>query len=117
MENLKDITPEQALALEKPTSEFLAGGKDKQYGISFGAFRMRDMDSGQVLFEIEAEDRDEDEDEEIHEPIKYHFGPDFLELRNIGTQLTFSVGPQEVKSFRMVERHYFKNKLIKSYDF
>ena len=27
------------------------------------------------------------------------------------------VGPQEVSKFRMIERHYFRNELVKSYDF
>ena len=34
-----------------------------------------------------------------------------------GTNLTFTVGDQPVKDFRMVERHYFKDKLVRSYDF
>mmetsp|Transcript_57696 Transcript_57696/g.182714 ORF Transcript_57696/g.182714 Transcript_57696/m.182714 type:complete len:94 (+) Transcript_57696:490-771(+) len=29
----------------------------------------------------------------------------------------FGVGPAEVPSFRMIERHYFKDKLLRSYDF
>ena len=34
-----------------------------------------------------------------------------------GTALTFTVGEQPVKDFRMIERHFFKDKLVKSYDF
>jgi hypothetical protein len=33
------------------------------------------------------------------------------------TSLEFSVGPKEVHGFRMIERHYFRNELVKSYDF
>ena len=29
----------------------------------------------------------------------------------------FTVGDREVKSFRMVERHYFRDQLVKSFDF
>jgi protein unc-119 len=29
----------------------------------------------------------------------------------------FSVGNKEVSSFRMIERHYYKNTLLKSFDF
>lgn len=29
----------------------------------------------------------------------------------------FTVGDKEVRQFRMVERHYFKNKLLKCFDF
>ncbi len=32
-------------------------------------------------------------------------------------RLKFSVGPLEVPSFRMIERHYFKGKLLRNYDF
>ena len=40
-----------------------------------------------------------------------------LRLPAIATQLVFSVGQTEVNEFRMIERHYFRNQLIKSYDF
>jgi hypothetical protein len=71
-----------------------------------------------VLYEVSDEDRIE-ADAVIAEPetLKYHFGSDFLELSTIGTQLSFSVGAEPVKNFRMIERHYFKNRLIKSFDF
>ena len=49
--------------------------------------------------------------------ISYDFGADFLNLETIGTTLEFSVGPREVEGFRMIERHYFRDTLIKSYDF
>lgn len=44
-------------------------------------------------------------------------GPDFLDLGMIGTTLTFKVGMKEVPNFRMIERHYFRDKLIQSFDF
>lgn len=59
MEIKKDITPEEALQLTGPTPTFYGPIVDKVYGIKFGAFRMRDIDSGIVLFDIEAEERDE----------------------------------------------------------
>lgn len=40
-----------------------------------------------------------------------------LEAPVIGTRLKFSVGNEELKNFRMIERHYFRNTLLKSYDF
>lgn len=33
------------------------------------------------------------------------------------TSLTFRVGDMPIDNFRMIERHYFRGKLIKSYDF
>ena len=35
----------------------------------------------------------------------------------VRTSLVFGVGPQEVPSLRMIERHYFRDTLIRSYDF
>jgi hypothetical protein len=36
---------------------------------------------------------------------------------NACLSLTFKVGEKAVTNFRMIERHYFRNQLIKSYDF
>lgn len=32
-------------------------------------------------------------------------------------RIEFTVGSQPVNNFRMIERHYFKDKLMKSFDF
>ena len=49
--------------------------------------------------------------------LQYKFGPDFLDLKTIGTQLDFAVGDQEVKDFLMIEKHFFKDKILKDYEF
>jgi len=49
--------------------------------------------------------------------IRYEFSPKLLNLTHIGTTLEFCVGPAPVPKFRMIERHYFGEKLMKSYDF
>ena len=40
-----------------------------------------------------------------------------LRLPRISTLLQFSVGGRPVEDFRMIERHYFRDQLIKSFDF
>ena len=60
------------------------------------------------------------EEEDIYKSprmIRYHLGPDFLELKNLGSSLTFQVGDKPVKNLLMIERHYFNEKLIKSFEF
>merc|ERR1712178_554655 len=57
------------------------------------------------------------DDDDSARCIRYDFGSAFLNLKTIGTTLEFSVGPKEVNGFRMIERHYFREKLIKSFDF
>ncbi len=34
-----------------------------------------------------------------------------------GLTLNFGIGPKEIKNLEMVERHYFRGKVIRSYDF
>jgi hypothetical protein len=98
---------------------------DNAYKIEFNEFNIRDMDSGVQLFHVAKDPNMPDIDPAMIPPeledqvrcIQYDFGADFLQLRTIGTQLTFSIGPHEVPNFRMIERHYFRNYLIRSFDF
>jgi hypothetical protein len=55
--------------------------------------------------------------EDQYRLIQYNFPTEFLKAKTIGTSLVFSVGKNEVPSFRMIERHYFRDKLLKSFDF
>ena len=69
----------------------------------------------------EAEEKaKKEEEEDIYKSarmIRYHLGPDFLDLKNLGSSLTFTVGDKPVKDFLMIERHYFNDTLIKSFEF
>jgi len=38
-------------------------------------------------------------------------------LRKVGATVDFSVGAKPINEFRMIERHFFRNKLLKSFDF
>ena len=122
METSDDMTtPDKIRSLSQPTEKFLCSLKDNTYGITFGAFRIRDMDSGVVLVDVQESDLDHDITEDMDDPnirlLKYHFGPDFLELKTIGLQVEFSVKAEAVPNMLMIERHYFKGKVIKSYEF
>ena len=129
---MKDITIEEVRNYTKFTDKFLCGRNANIYNIRFRRFKVRDIDSDFVLFEVSDDSPDEPEDkkEEIKEEdfadetiensprtIRYHLGPDFLDLKNLGSSLTFSVGNQAVKDFLMIERHYFRDTLIKSFEF
>lgn len=121
---MSEITPQSVLDLHAPTSHFLCPLSANTFGIQFLSFRIRDFDSGQVLFEIARDpdeevvtQEDEEGDEEEWRMVRYQFGPDFFRLKNVGTYLTFCVGSQPVKNFRMIERHYFRETLVKSFDF
>jgi hypothetical protein len=51
-----------------------------------------------------------DNDQEMqkeYRTVRYRFGPNFFDLKDVGTSLVFSVGEKPVKNFLMIERHYF----------
>jgi hypothetical protein len=108
-------------SLTGPTDHFLCKLSDNTFNIKFGAFRIRDIDSGFVLVDVSEEELAGDIPEDLDDPktrlVKYHFGPDFLRLKTIGLKVEFSVGGKPVPNMVMVERHYFKGKVIKSYEF
>lgn len=116
------ITPDYVKSQTDFSSSFLCDPKDNIYKLKFLNFKVRDSDSGETLFEVADEgDNNQKEDEtpldDASRTIRYHLGPDFLKLHNIGSSLTFSIGNLPVKNLLMIERHYFKGKLIKSFEF
>eukprot|EP00695_Tsukubamonas_globosa_P003652 TRINITY_DN756_c0_g1_i1.p1 TRINITY_DN756_c0_g1~~TRINITY_DN756_c0_g1_i1.p1 ORF type:complete len:189 (+),score=35.45 TRINITY_DN756_c0_g1_i1:91-657(+) len=123
-------TVEQVLSLRKPTDTYLCSLRANTYGIDFQSFTIRDLDHKKVIFEVRRDPKDpsisSEEflssippgfDENIIRCIRYDFDASLLTAKNVGTTLEFSVGPKPVKNFRMIERHYFREKLIKSFDF
>ena len=121
--DLASFDVETARNLKAPTKQFLCKPSDNTFNIQFLRYKIRDIDSGITLVDIQDEgagdDKGIDEDAIPDEErlLRYQFGPDFLELRNIGTELEFSVGAKEVKDFVMIEKHYFKDQLLKQYEF
>jgi len=113
-------TPDFIKTLTAPTAKFLCALKDNTFDIKFGAFRLRDMVSGFTLVDVRESDLDGNITEEMDPSVrllKYHFGPDFLELKTIGLQVEFSIGDKPVPSLMMIERHYFRGRVIKSFEF
>ncbi len=107
--------------LTAPTDHFLCKLSDNKLGIKFGAFRIRDIESGFVLVDVKDDELNDNLNEQVDDPktrlVKYHFGPDFLRLKTIGLTVSVSVGETGAPSLLMIERHYFKDKVIKSYEF
>ena len=104
---------------------FLCPLSANTYGIEFLSFTISDYESKKVIFEVGRDNPaplDVSVDfssigEDMYRKIKYDFSDDVLRLPFVETSLTFSVGRQELRSFRMIERHYFRDQLIKSFDF
>ncbi|GBN36199.1 Protein unc-119 B [Araneus ventricosus] len=124
------ITPDDVLRLNKITENYLCSPEANVYDIDFTRFKIRDMETGTVLFEIakpppppEDDDLDyRDQEQEEADPnagrfVRYQFTPQFLKLKTVGATVEFTVGEKPVNKFRMIERHYFREKLLKTFDF
>ncbi|KAI9362987.1 GMP-PDE, delta subunit-domain-containing protein [Zopfochytrium polystomum] len=115
------ITPEAVLKLTKESPKFLCPASANNV-IQFLEFRIRDPKSNEVFFEVKRTtdlswDPSYLEVDDSARSIHYTFSKSILTYPSVGTTLVFAVGAKELKSFRMIERHYFKDRLLKSFDF
>ena len=128
----QNFTPDEVLALTKPTDGFLCPLSANTYGFDFLDFEIKDYDSNESIFKVskdpDATDLPDDAAMDLTfcenpslEPsirtVKYTFPKRMLKCNQIRTALTFSIGNESASDFRLIERHYFRNTLLKSYDF
>ncbi|XP_003226058.1 protein unc-119 homolog B [Anolis carolinensis] len=123
---LEPVRPEHVLGLSRVTENYLCRPEDNIYNIDFTKFKIRDLETGTVLFEIakpsSSEQEDDDNDPGVIDTsagrfVRYQFTPAFLRLRTVGATVEFTVGDKPVSNFRMIERHYFRDRLLKNFDF
>ncbi|XP_016837495.1 protein unc-119 homolog [Nasonia vitripennis] len=135
--NVKDaqhITPEMVLRLPTITDNYLCSPEANTYDIDFTRFQIRDLETGTILFEISKPPISEEEINNRTSPspspsedgrndsnagrfVRYQFTPQFLKLKTVGATVEFMVGSRPAKNFRMIERHFFRDKLLKTFDF
>ena len=71
-------------------SDYLCEAEANVYNIDFTRFKIRDMETGTVLFEIAKPDNmeeeivDNDEDPNAGRFVRYKFTPEFLRLTTVG---------------------------------
>ncbi|XP_026208068.1 protein unc-119 homolog A [Anabas testudineus] len=128
------VTPQHVLSLNSYTEEYLCSPEDNIYNVNFSRFKIRDLSSGVVILDIKKHrptgtvsktrlsfknpDKIQDVIElDINRFIQYHFSPAFLALREIGATLEFTVGSKALSHFRLIERHFFRDLLLKTFDF
>jgi len=117
------ITPDYCNSLTAPTEAFLCERNANVYDLKFVDFKIRSLDEGyeRSLFDMSQGDMPAPPPPGVGDDaarfIRYHFGPHFLDINTVGTSLEFTNGPYEVYNLRMIERHYFRDQLITSYDF
>ncbi|XP_051931769.1 protein unc-119 homolog B-like isoform X1 [Hippocampus zosterae] len=117
------VTPEDILGLRLPTRGYLCKPEDNIYNIDFVRFKIRDLETGTVLFEIAKPPHSEEDNENGASDAstgrfaRYQFTGAFLRLMTVGATVEFTVGNRPLNNFRMIERHYFRDRLLKSFDF
>ncbi|KAK4877766.1 hypothetical protein RN001_010272 [Aquatica leii] len=128
--NKKVITPDDVLRIPNITDTYLCSPEANIFEIDFTKFKIRDLESGAVLFEIAKPSSDSNDEsdnkivetEEAIDPnagrfVRYQFTPQFLKLKMVGATVEFTVGSRPVNRFRMIERHFYRDKLLKTFDF
>jgi hypothetical protein len=118
------VTPDAVLKFTASTDGYLCPLKANTFGLEFLKFEIKDYDTSRVVYQVareaDPEPMPETLDPEIEKMIrsvKYSFPAVFLSFKTVRTSLEFCVGAQPINNFRMIERHYYKNKLVRSYDF
>nr|CAG4646561.1 EOG090X0D9B [Macrothrix elegans] len=122
------VTPDDVLRLQQVTKNYLCSPEANTYQIDFTRFCIRDLETGTVLFEIakpscsnfsdDTPEQDiDDTDPNAGRFVRYQFTPYFLKLKTVGATVEFVVGDKPVKNFRMIERHFFRDRLLKTFDF
>ncbi|XP_034251982.1 protein unc-119 homolog [Thrips palmi] len=120
------VTPEDVLKMNRISDVYLCSPEANIFGIDFIRFQIRDLETGTVLFEIakpqpgdivEPATEEDEPDPNAGRFIRYEFTPNFLKLKAVGSTIEFQVGALPVNNFRMIERHFFRDKLLKTFDF
>jgi len=128
------ITAEDVCNLESITKGYLCSPSDNIYDIEFTRFKIRDIESGTILFEIvksptannkETQSKKSSSLVSINDDrfsnygrfVRYQFTPNFLKLKTVGATVEFKVGSKAINNFRMIERHFFRDTLLKTFDF
>ncbi|XP_058803478.1 protein unc-119 homolog [Phymastichus coffea] len=131
--NIKEtqhITPDMVLRLPSITDHYLCSPEANTYDIDFTRFQIRDLETGTILFEISkpplSEELNHQTPSSIEEHrvdanagrfVRYQFTPQFLKLKTVGATVEFMVGSRPARNFRMIERHFFRDTLLKTFDF
>mmetsp|Transcript_658 Transcript_658/g.810 ORF Transcript_658/g.810 Transcript_658/m.810 type:complete len:190 (+) Transcript_658:47-616(+) len=112
---------DEALKMKSASKGFMCPMSANTYGIDFQAFTIRDHTSDKVIFNVQKPENPPELpkgfDMDKLRMIEYKFPRSFVECKTIATSLKFKVGEKPVPNFVMVERHYFKGELIKSWEF
>lgn len=107
--------------LSPVATAYLCSPDANVYDIDFTRFCIRETESFQTLFEINKPPNlpavADDQDTDASRFVRYQFPPEFLDLETVGATIEFTVGEKPIKKFRMIERHFYKDHHLKTFDF
>ncbi|XP_065314503.1 protein unc-119 homolog B-A-like isoform X2 [Gordionus sp. m RMFG-2023] len=135
--NKKIITPEDVMKIRMPTRNYLCPMEANVFGIDFTRFQIREIPSNRVIFQINKSfwrEHEFSKDASLLLPngsgtiilliSLSSFSKSFIihlvscnDELNIYKIVEFTVGNHEIQDFRMIEHHFFRDTLIKSFDF
>eukprot|EP00127_Corallochytrium_limacisporum_P001733 Clim_evm70s77 gene=Clim_evmTU70s77 len=105
----------------KPAAGYLCNAKsDNRYGIDFIEFQIKNVDTGDIYFQFQKEPYTflpQSDDDNSVRFVQYCLPKAFLECKTISTRVRFCVGAEPVSNLKMLERFYFRDRLLKDYDF
>ena len=118
----EEVTPEMVLDLKCPTRKFLCPLTANAFGMDFVSITMKDYDTHDLLFEVTRDADQPSPTNAVEDPLRniqypLAFAENVNRLRAIQKQLVFSVGNQEVQEFRVINRFWFRSRLIGGFDF
>lgn len=107
----------QIKLLKTPTSEFLVDNNIGNSLVQFTEFKLRDLIKNTVIYHVKRPQEKFIEYKTQNELMEYNFPRTLLNIPEIGATVTFCTGNTPVQSFCMIERHYFRDKLLKTFEF
>eukprot|EP00892_Ulva_mutabilis_P002050 jgi/Ulvmu1/11846/UM081_0004.1 len=116
------VTPAEIRKIDVPTQEYMCTLYDGR-NLNFLEFDILDDQSGAEFYRVEREadsvDGSEDVAPEIEELIRhvhYTLPSAMLRCERIKTRLKFALRAPQVEDLLLIERHYFKGKLVRNYE-
>uniref|UniRef100_A0A3P8S7V2 Unc-119 lipid binding chaperone c n=1 Tax=Amphiprion percula TaxID=161767 RepID=A0A3P8S7V2_AMPPE len=95
------VRPQHVLKLNSYTKDYLCSPEDNIYNVSFSCFKIRDVVSGAVILDIKK--------------LQPTDADTFIKALPGG--LEFTVGSKALSRFHLIERHFYRNLLLKTFDF
>ena len=125
------ITLSQARSLDHPTDNFLCKLRANIYALPFIKFEVKSQSTGQLFYHHEQEvlansdlliNDDDYPPEMLHlfdemRTINYNFPEEFLRAKVISSKLVFKIGDLPIKDLSILDKFYFRKKLVKSFEF